>query len=189
MKAPGATTALAPILTPSPTRAPNFVGFGLDPRTLVHERNRGCGHLVAVVGDDRAGFEIDGTAENAVADEIEMRELCAFEHERRFQLGSRTEHASAFQPAAAAQIGSGSDEAVRSDDRRSFDDRPFLDDCGAMHRDVGARAVAFAQAAQKLLDDLDRIARQFPRRPIRERLQGRCPKGCNMLVEDPHAVS
>ena len=96
---------------------------------------------------------------SAVADEIEMRELCAFEHERRFQLGSRPENASAFQPAAAAQIGSGGDETVRSDDRRSFDARPFLDDRRAMHRDVGAHAVAFAQAAQELLDDLDRIAR------------------------------
>jgi hypothetical protein len=58
-----------------------------------------------------------------------------------------------------------------------------------MCRDIGVRAVAFAQAAQELLDDLDRIAGQFPRWPIRKLLQRRCPERGDVLVEDPHAVS
>ncbi|MHC2104892.1 hypothetical protein [Methylobacterium sp. WL64] len=69
-----------------------------------------------MIGDDRAGLQVQVRAQDTVADDVELCGGRPGEQEGGFQLRAWADDALRFQPAARAQIGVGRHEAARPDD-------------------------------------------------------------------------
>ncbi len=118
---PGFRTELQPTATLSPRIAPSF-RFPVARRSPFAGRDLDLPSVVAEVGEDDAGTEVDVVAEDRVADVVEMRGVGAREEDGALHLDVRADDATVTHPAAAAQVGPDADLDVFADPHRPFDD-------------------------------------------------------------------
>jgi len=115
-----------------------------------------------MVGDDRARFQVHVRAEDAIADEVEMRGCRAGEQKRGFQLDAGPGDAIRFQPASAAQVGTGRHEAARPDDRRGLHRRAGLHDRLRVDRDAVCDPIGPVEGGDAPGDQSRRPGRDLP---------------------------